>query len=101
MLPPAARAGPSTRLPGASPAQSCTGTRVLPPTYGLDGIRRVLIEGGTMPEYLDSGHLVFKRADALMAVPFDLRTLQVTGTALPATPRVAFGPRISHGEGRG
>src|SRR6266567_1121238 len=32
MLPPAARAGPSTRLPGASPAQSCTGTRVLPPS---------------------------------------------------------------------
>jgi len=43
------------------------------------GERKVLIEGGTMPHYLASGHLVFTRAGVVMAVPFDLRTLQVTG----------------------
>ena len=43
--------------------------------------RRVLIEGGTAPHYLPSGHLVYGRAGAVLAVPFDVGTLQVRGVA--------------------
>jgi serine/threonine protein kinase len=41
---------------------------------------RTLIERGTNPHYLFTGHLVYARAGALLAVPFDLEQLQVTGS---------------------
>lgn len=47
------------------------------------GERRVLIEGGTFPRYLSTGHLIYVHGGALMAVPFDPQRLQVTGTAVP------------------
>jgi len=40
---------------------------------------RVLVEGGTNPRYVPTGHIVFGRAGRLLAVPFDLSSLQVTG----------------------
>jgi Tol biopolymer transport system component/tRNA A-37 threonylcarbamoyl transferase component Bud32 len=43
------------------------------------GERRVLIEGGTYARYVPTGHLVYARAGGLLAVPFDLKRLQVTG----------------------
>ncbi len=46
------------------------------------GERRSLIEG-TSGRYAPSGHLVFARAGALMAAPFDVRRLRLTGDALP------------------
>jgi Tol biopolymer transport system component len=47
---------------------------------GLDGgEHRILIDGGTRPAYLSSGHIVFARNGALYAVPFDLDRLEVTG----------------------
>jgi len=56
------------------------------PDYGVidlltlaTGERRVLLEGGTNPRYAASGHIVFARAGAIMAVPFDLSRLEVTG----------------------
>ena len=42
------------------------------------GERRTLVDGRN-PVYLPSGHLVFAREDALLAAPFDLATLDVTG----------------------
>jgi serine/threonine-protein kinase len=42
---------------------------------------------GTMPRYLPSGHLIYEQYGNLMAVPFDLRTLEVSG-AKPAIPVV-------------
>jgi eukaryotic-like serine/threonine-protein kinase len=42
----------------------------------------VLIQGGSNPRYLPSGHLVFTRAANLMAAPFDLETRTVTGPAV-------------------
>jgi len=42
-----------------------------------------LFEGGTAPHYLPSGHLTFVRDGVMLAVPFDLGTLQVTGAAVP------------------
>ncbi|MGH7536403.1 MAG: hypothetical protein ACREMG_12610, partial [Gemmatimonadales bacterium] len=47
------------------------------------GERRVLIQGGTLARYAPSGHLIYARAGALMAVPFDLRRMEVTGEPVP------------------
>jgi serine/threonine protein kinase/Tol biopolymer transport system component len=54
------------------------------------GERRDLIQGqaGTMPRYALSGHLVYGQAGSLMAVPFDLQRLKVTGTAVPVVESV-------------
>jgi len=41
------------------------------------GEHHVLIEGGSMPRYLDDGRLVFARAGKLYAVAFDLASRQV------------------------
>jgi eukaryotic-like serine/threonine-protein kinase len=45
------------------------------------GEYRVLIENGGDGRYAPSGHLVFVRAGALMAAPFDLERLAVSGPA--------------------
>jgi serine/threonine-protein kinase len=47
------------------------------------GERLVLVEGATHPHYLSSGHLVFLRGAQILAVPFDLKTLKIKGTAAP------------------
>src|SRR5262249_20702839 len=41
-----------------------------------------LLDGGTTPRYLATGHLVFTRGKTLMAAPFDLAQLKVTGPAV-------------------
>jgi len=43
------------------------------------GEQRVLVQGGTSPHYVPTGHLLFARAGTIMAVPFDLKQLQVSG----------------------
>jgi Tol biopolymer transport system component len=43
------------------------------------GERRVLIDGAADARYVRTGHLVYIKKGTLMAVPFDLGTLQVTG----------------------
>ncbi|MGD2167628.1 MAG: protein kinase, partial [Gammaproteobacteria bacterium] len=43
------------------------------------GEERILIEGGKDVWYADTGHIVFARGTALMAAPFDLDQLVVTG----------------------
>jgi serine/threonine-protein kinase len=47
------------------------------------GDQKVLVEGAQNPNYLPSGHLVFARGTTLMAAPFDLDELALTG--LPVT----------------
>ena len=44
------------------------------------GERRVLIQGGTDARYVNTGHLLYMKLGTLMAVPFDLASLQVTGS---------------------
>src|SRR6202049_3267447 len=56
------------------------------------GERRVLIRGGHTGRFLPSGHLVYYRAGALLAVPFDLARLEGTGNAPPGTGG-GWGPR--------
>ena len=46
------------------------------------GRRAVLVKGGTHPHYLPSGHLMYARGGAVMAVPFDAERLVVTGSAV-------------------
>lgn len=46
------------------------------------GKRRVLIEGAADARLVSTGHLVYLRTGTLMAVPFDLRRLEVTGAAV-------------------
>ena len=47
------------------------------------GERRVVVDAGTHARYIPTGHLVYARAGTLMAVPFDLERLEVTGAAVP------------------
>ena len=56
------------------------------------GERRTLVEDGFNPRYAPSGHIVFARADALLAVPFDLERLEVTGPVAPVAERVQTYP---------
>ncbi|OFW13825.1 MAG: hypothetical protein A3F70_00595 [Acidobacteria bacterium RIFCSPLOWO2_12_FULL_67_14] len=47
------------------------------------GERTVLVEGGSDARYLPAGHLVYAVQGTLLAVPFDVGRLQVTGAAVP------------------
>ena len=48
---------------------------------------RVLIPSGNQPRYVSTGHLLYGHGDgALMGVPFDLETLQVTGAPVTLLP---------------
>jgi Tol biopolymer transport system component len=50
---------------------------------GVDGHRDLRPVAGDLPRYTPSGHIVYLQGTNLMAVPFDLRNLAVTGTAVP------------------
>jgi eukaryotic-like serine/threonine-protein kinase len=47
------------------------------------GQRKTLLEGGDAPRYLPTGHIVYARGGVLFARPFDLKTLEMTGGAVP------------------
>ena len=47
------------------------------------GEHRNLIQGGMYPRYAPSGHLVYVQGATLMAAPFDLQRLALTGSAVP------------------
>jgi serine/threonine-protein kinase len=47
------------------------------------GERRVLVNGGSDARYISTGHLIYTLAGTLMAVPFDVKGLAVTGSAVP------------------
>ncbi len=56
--------------------------RVLSPESGEE---KIVLEGGREARYVPSGHLVYEvaRTGDLMAVPFDLASLEVTGDPVP------------------
>jgi len=56
------------------------------------GEQRVLVEGGTNPQYASSGHLVYARTGGLLAVPFDLKRLEVTGPPVSVLEGVRMHP---------
>jgi serine/threonine-protein kinase len=50
---------------------------------------RVLYEGGSMARYAPSGHLVYLRAETLLAIPFDAKTRRVTGDPVGINEKVS------------
>jgi serine/threonine-protein kinase len=50
--------------------------------------RKPLIHGGCNPRYIASGHIVFSRGGALLAVAFDPQRLEVFGAPTPVEDRV-------------
>ena len=67
------------------------------------GKRTILINGGTYGRYLNSGHLVYFHDDSLMAAPFDLRQLEISGDSVPVLTGITAytpdgGPQISISE---
>ncbi len=51
---------------------------------------RELVPAGNQPRYVSTGHLIYGHGDgALMAVPFDVETLQVTGAPVTLLPSLA------------
>jgi serine/threonine-protein kinase len=69
-------ASPSTRLPSAKPASIVA--------QPIGGAPKTLIgSGGSNARYLPTGHLAYVANGVLMAAPFDLRSLTVTGPAVP------------------
>ncbi|MGD8340883.1 MAG: protein kinase [Gammaproteobacteria bacterium] len=52
------------------------------------GERRDLGENGNDARYVPTGHLVYARDDVLLATPFDIESLTVTGSARPLVPNV-------------
>ena len=47
------------------------------------GEKRTLIQGGTNHRYVPTGHIIFIRSNTLMAVPFNLESLTITGPVTP------------------
>jgi eukaryotic-like serine/threonine-protein kinase len=55
-----------------------------------DRTRHPLVEGGTAPRYLPSGHLQYQRGGQLLAMPFDLRRLEVSGVPVAVADGVDY-----------
>jgi serine/threonine-protein kinase len=47
------------------------------------GKPRVLLKGGANPRYVAAGYLLYMRQGALLAAPFDVHRLEITGAAVP------------------
>ena len=56
------------------------------------GERRKLIDAGSHARYAKTGHVIFSRGTALLAAPFDLARLEVTGEPLPVVEGVLSNP---------
>jgi serine/threonine-protein kinase len=52
----------------------------------------VLLDGGTNARYSPTGHIVFSRAGALLAVPFDLERLERTGDPVTVVEGILMEP---------
>ena len=53
------------------------------------GDRQFVHRGGTYGRYVPTGHLVYSNAGASFAVPFDLDTLETTGSPIPVVENLA------------
>ena len=47
------------------------------------GERRILVAGGSRPQYAETGHLVYSYASGMMAMAFDLASRRVSGSPIP------------------
>ena len=62
------------------------------------GRRKVLIEGGSNPVYVRTGHIVYTVEGTLMAVPFDVPALEVRGSPVPVVEGVRRAAPAAGGE---
>ncbi|HET6668709.1 MAG TPA: protein kinase [Pyrinomonadaceae bacterium] len=53
---------------------------------------KILIKGGAFARYLSAGYIVYARGNAMQAVPFNLKTLQVTGSPVTVLENVMMSP---------
>ncbi len=59
--------------------------------YTLDTKRRkTLVPGGFSPRYSPSGHIIYARGGGLYAVPFDVKSKEVTGPPVPVVNNGVF-----------
>ena len=56
------------------------------------GARTVVHSGGSYGRYVPSGHLVYVNKGTMFAVPFNLKTFEVTGTPAPVVQNVTSSP---------
>jgi len=88
--------GYPTALPGARGVlfEGCTSGCVTMSLRVLDlksGAQKLLVPEATKGWYLPTGHLLYSRRDGVMiAAPFDLDKLEVTGTGVPVLNRVVL-----------
>ncbi|HEY1305409.1 MAG TPA: protein kinase [Vicinamibacterales bacterium] len=61
------------------------------------GQQRVLIQGGTDARYVDTGQVVYMKLGTLMAVPFDIASLQITGQPVALIEGVMHGINAPNG----
>ena len=59
--------------------------------------RKTLIEGGTDARYVPTGHIVYLLNGTLMAAPFDVQRLQITGGSVPVVEGVRGSTAFSTG----
>jgi len=52
------------------------------------GERSTILRGASMARYVSTGHLIFAREGFLFAIPFDIKTLETNGTAVPVVENV-------------
>jgi len=78
-------------LPGGRAIVFGTGNSITAHVELLDlrtGELRELLPAGSQPRYIPTGHLLYGQAGALWGVPFDLETLQVTGSPVTLIPDI-------------
>lgn len=64
------------------------------------GQRKVLIQGGSNARYVPTGHIIYMVEGTLMAVPFNARTLAVTGGPMPVVAGISRASDAAGGEGQ-
>jgi serine/threonine-protein kinase len=54
------------------------------------GVRKTVYRGGTYGRYVPTGHLLFVNKDTIFAVPFDIKSLEVSGSPAPIVQEVSY-----------
>jgi len=54
------------------------------------GVRKTVYRGGTYGRYIPTGHLLFVNKDTIFAAPFDIKSLEVTGSPAPVVQEVSY-----------
>jgi Tol biopolymer transport system component/tRNA A-37 threonylcarbamoyl transferase component Bud32 len=56
------------------------------------GRRKDLIQNALFPRYAATGHLLYVQGNTLMAVPFDIKRLEIRGAAVPVAEGISVAP---------